>query len=182
MARFFTYSWQYGEARKEQGGPLGHAAGSRFSSRGIEPGDFVYVVAVHRGQLYLLGKMQGGEIVSKDEARRIRGGEPYDAPEHLIASACTPGQLTEVPVTVAKGLRLIRGSRKEGLAFREEDVLDPQTVRVIRELDAESASRLDELLGEMAALVPQGRSSQPEGTDSPNVADGPEPKIGDLLP
>jgi hypothetical protein len=51
MARFFTYSGQYGEARKEQGGALGHAAGSRFSGRGIEPGDFVYIVAMHRGQL-----------------------------------------------------------------------------------------------------------------------------------
>jgi hypothetical protein len=34
--------------------------------------------------------MQVGKIVSKDEARRLLGGEPYDAPEHLIASACTP--------------------------------------------------------------------------------------------
>lgn len=36
MARFFTYSWQYAEARKEsEAGPLAHAAGSRFSRRGI---------------------------------------------------------------------------------------------------------------------------------------------------
>jgi hypothetical protein len=77
MARFFTYSWQYAEARKEsEAGPLRYAAGSRFSRRGIEPGDFVYIVAVHRGRLYLLGKMQVREIVSKDEARRILGAEP----------------------------------------------------------------------------------------------------------
>lgn len=164
MSRFFTYSWQYAEARKEsEAGPLGHAAGSRFSSRGIEPGDFVYIVAVHRGQLYLLGKMQVEKIVSKDEARRILGAEPYDAPEHLIASACTTAQLTEVPVAVAKELRFIGGSRKEALAFREEEILDPQTMRVIRELDPESASRLDDLLGEMVAFVPPGPSSQREG-------------------
>jgi len=157
MARFFTYSWQYGEARKEsEAGPLGHAAGSRFSSRGIQPGDFVYIVAVHQGQLYLLGKMQVGKLVSKDEARQILGSEPYDAPEHLIASACTPAQLTEVPVALAKELRFIGGSRKEGLAFREEDLLEPQTMRAIRELDSESASRLDNLLGEMATFAPQG--------------------------
>jgi hypothetical protein len=136
MARLFTYSWQYVEARKEsEGGLLGHAAGSRFSSRGIEPGDFVYIVAVHRGQLYLLGKMQVAKIVSLDEARRILGAEPYDAPEHLIASACTPAHLTQVPVALAKELRFIGGSRKEGLAFREEEILDPQTMRVIRELE-----------------------------------------------
>ena len=160
MARFFTHGWQYAEARKEPDGePLCHAAGSRFSSRGIESGDFVYVVAVHRGKLYVLGKMQVGKIVTKDEAHRILGVEPYDAPEHVIASACTRARLTEVPVTVARELRFVSGSRKESLAFREEDVLDPQTVRVVRELDAESASRLDELLGEMAAFLPQGQSS-----------------------
>lgn len=62
MARFFTYGWQYAEARKERKGePLRHAAGSRFSNRGIESGDFVYVVAVHEGKLHVLGKMQVGK-------------------------------------------------------------------------------------------------------------------------
>lgn len=115
-------------------------------------------MAVHRGKLYVLGKMQVGKIVTKDEARRILSMEPYDAPEHVIASACTRTRLTEVPVTVAKELRFVSGSRTEGLTFREEDILDPQTVRVIRELDAESASRLDELLGEMMPFAPQGQS------------------------
>lgn len=160
MTRFFTHGWQYAEARKEPDDePLGHAAGSRFSSRGIKQGDFIYVVALHHGKLYVLGKMQVGKIVTKDEARRLLGEEPYDATEHVIASACTRARLTEVPITLAKELQFVRGSRKEGLTFREEDVLDPQTVRVIRELDAESASRLDELLGEMTAFVPRGQSA-----------------------
>ncbi|MEX0939563.1 MAG: hypothetical protein WDZ59_16990 [Pirellulales bacterium] len=164
MSRFFTYSWQYAEAQKKsEGEPLGHAAGSRFSSRGIEPGDFVYIVAVHGGQLYLLGKMQVEKIVSKDDAHRIFGAEPYDAPEHLIASACTPARLTEVPVAITKGLRFIGGSRNKGLIFREEDILDPQTMRVIRELVPDSASRLDDLLGEMVAFNPPGQPSHREG-------------------
>lgn len=162
MPRFFTHGWQYTEARKEEGKPLGHAAGSLFSRRGIEPGDFIYVVAVHRGNLYVLGKMQVGKIVGKDEARRLLGEEPYDAPEHVIASVCTPAQLTEVPIALAKELLFVRGSRKEGLTFREDNVLDPQTVRVVRELDTESASRLDELLGDMTAFIPRGHSSQPQ--------------------
>lgn len=155
MARFFTQGWQYSEACKEPDGqPLGHAAGSKFSHRGIQVGDFVYVVAVHQGKLYLLGKMQVGKVVTKDEARQILGMEPYDAPEHIIASACTLAHLSEVSLEVAKELRFASGSRKEGLTFREGDLLDRQTLRGIRELDAESASQLDELLGEMAAFVP----------------------------
>jgi hypothetical protein len=160
MPRFFTYSWQYAEARKEpEGEPLAHAAGSRFSSRGIEPGDIVYIVAVHRGQLYLLGKLQVGGIVTKDEARRILGSEPYDAPEHMIASACTPARLIPIPVSVARELRFISGSRREGLTFRDENLLDPQTLRVIRELDAESAGRLDDSLEEMVPFSPWARAS-----------------------
>jgi hypothetical protein len=162
MARFFTYNWQFAEARKAEPGPLRYAAGSRFRSRGIEPADFVYIVAVHRGQLFLLGKMQVGRIVSKQEAQCILGVEPYDAPEYLIASACTPVRLSEVPVAIARELRFIGASRKERLAFRDEAVLEPQTMRVIRELDPESANRLDELLGDPVPFVPDGSSFQPK--------------------
>ncbi len=160
MARFFTYSWQYAEARKSpEGEPLGHAAGSRFSSRGVHTGDLVYVVAVHQGQLYVLGKLQVGAIASKDEARRVLGAEPYDAPEHLIASHCTRAQLVLVPTTVAKELRFISGTGKETLALRDDETLDPQTMRPIRELDPESAERLDALLGPMEPFRPQGQGS-----------------------
>jgi hypothetical protein len=159
MARFFTHGWQYAEALKEEDKALCHAAGSRFSSRGIEPGDFVYVVAVHEGELHVLGKMQVGKIVTKDEARRILGTEPYDAPEHVIATACTQATLRRVHTTLAKELRFISGLQKKSLAFREEGVLEPQAVRNILELDAESASRLDELLGEMMPYAPQAQSS-----------------------
>ncbi len=157
MARFFTYSWRYAETRKEpEGAPLAHAAGSKFSARGIEPGDFVYITAVHHGRLYLLGRLEVGAIVDKDEARRLFGAEPYDAPEHLVARSCSPAQLAEVPLALVKELRFAGGSR---LAFRDDNTLDPQTLRSIRELDAESAARLDALTGEMALFVPPGQQA-----------------------
>jgi hypothetical protein len=155
MTRFFTYNWQYKEARKEpQGEPLGHTWGSRFSGRKIEPGDRVYVVSMLAGRMYLLGSMQVASVVTKDEARRILGSEPYDAPEHLIAATCTPAHLIEPPIETVRELRFVSGSKRKALAFREGGVLNPQTLRGLRELDAESASRLDELLGEMMPFVP----------------------------
>ncbi len=151
MARFYTQSWQYSEARKEpEGEPLAHAAGSRFRSRGITPGDVVYIVAVHEGKLHVLGKMAVGEIVTKDEARRILGAEPYDAPEHLIAGSCTPVQLREVPPEVTRQLRFVSRSGSDVLTFREDGSLDPQTMRGIRELTGESSEGLDALLGPMS--------------------------------
>src|SRR2546428_357606 len=119
MPRFFTYGWQYAEARREpEGAPLGHAAGSRFSRRAIAPGALVYVVAVHRKQMYLLGKLEVGALVSLAEARQILGTEPYEAAEHLIARACTPARLIEVPMAVAEQLRFLGKARR--LAFRED--------------------------------------------------------------
>jgi hypothetical protein len=159
MARFYTYGWQYAEARKEpEGEPLAHAAGSRFTSRGIEPGDVVYIVAVHKGGLHLLGKMAVGAIVGKDEARRALSAEPYDAPEHLIACACTPTRLVAVPEEVARQLRFVSRSGSDSLAFREDGTLDPQTLRGIRELTGESSERLDGLLEPMAPFLPPGQS------------------------
>jgi len=155
MARFYTYGWQYTEARNEpEGEPLAHAAGSRFTSRGIEPGDIVYIVAVHQGMMHLLGKMAVGAIVGKDEARRIFGAEPYDAPEHLIASACTTARLKVVPAEVARELRFVSRSGSDALVFREDGTLDPQTLRGIRELEGESSERVDTLLEPMAPFVP----------------------------
>lgn len=150
MARFFTYGWQFTEARKAavQGEPLRYAAGSRFTRHGIRPGDFVYVMAIHKKKLYVVGKMQVAKIVGRSEARRILGAEPYDAAEHLIASACTPARITEVPGAVAKELRFVGGGKKR-IAFRDGDAPDPQSMRVIRELDTLSAACLNELVEEM---------------------------------
>ena len=157
MPRFFTYGWQYAEARKaDQGVPLRHAAGSQFTRRGISPGDCVYVMAIHDKELYLIGKMRVGKIVGRIEARRILGAEPYDGIEHLIAGAATPAGLTQVPAALARKLRFVSAGGNDRLSFGADDAPSPQALRVIRELEPASAARLDELLDALAPLPADG--------------------------
>ena len=75
MGRFFTYCWQHGEMlRYRDGAPVGFAYGSQFARRGICPDDEVYIVSVHRGRVYLLGKMLVRVVTHcADDFRRYAG-------------------------------------------------------------------------------------------------------------
>jgi hypothetical protein len=151
MAQFFTYCWQHREMlRNQDGEPVCAAYGSQFSRRGIVPGDQVYIVSVHRGRVHLLGKMLVRAVTnSADDYRRLVGEEPEPAAEYLVAEACTPAQLVPLPDELARELRFLRGNRQVGLTFRDEDLVDRQSLRSVRRLTAASAEKLDELLPPM---------------------------------
>lgn len=159
MPRYFTHYWNWetyqvslarGEAVAKT--PLDHTAGALFSKRGVKPGDIVYAVSGKKGSLYLIGKMEVGEILfSDDEARSRIGYEPWHAPEHLIARVCTHIQPDLVlPAEMIGRLRFISPSDKVRAKFIEPGVLDRQAFRSLRELEPESAEELDTLLPQMA--------------------------------
>jgi N utilization substance protein B len=159
MKRYFTHYWnreQYQESlagdKAVKGTPLDHTAGTMFTLRGIKPGDIVYVVSVKEGRLYLIGKMEVGEILFSDEEARSRiGYEPWSAPEHLIARVCTPIQPDLlVPADMVERLRFISPLGKVRPKFDKPGVLNRQALRIIRELEPESAEELNSLLPAMA--------------------------------
>src|SRR5437879_4684937 len=117
MTPIFTSCWQHREmVRHGDGEPVGVAYGSPFARRGVCPNDEVYIVSVHRGHVYLLGKMLVGAVTyAADDYRRLVGAEPEPAPEYLIADECTPARLVELPDEVARGLRFRRGKQFVGL-------------------------------------------------------------------
>ncbi len=155
VKRFFSIYWVYHNARSEVlGEPLNHAAGS-FVRRGIRLGDDVYVFTGTGGRLILMGKMEVGDILDSDEAvERLLGFEPWSAPDHLIASACTPIQREPLPIGVGKELRFVSPGGKVALSFDEEDWLDLQSMRGVRQLELATAERLDTLLPPLAPYVP----------------------------
>ncbi len=158
MGRFFTHYWSYDrndlEGYVAAGAMMDHTPGSLFVRRGVKAGDFVYVFSVKRGVLYLLGKLQVGEIVfSTHEAeKRLQQDNLWEGPEHLIASCCTPAQLIDVPIQVVEKLQFETASGQTTLKFVEPGELDPQTIRGVRELTYDSALELDRLLPAMEPL------------------------------
>jgi hypothetical protein len=147
-SRFFTHYWTLAAAKTETPGtPLRHAAGAKFTERGVRTGDIVYVLTLDSGRLILLGKMQVGDIVFSDaEAWRRLGFESWPAPEHLLAAASTPIQWVEIPAALAKSLEFVSGTGTKRLKFESVRRVDRQTLRGCRELVPASAALLDRYL------------------------------------
>jgi hypothetical protein len=162
MGRSFTYCWQHSEVlRYCDGAPILFAYGSQFARRGVCPGDEVYIVSVRRGCVHLLGKMLVRAVThSADDCRRYAGVDPEPATEYLVAEAYTPARLVPLSDELTRSLRFVRGKQLVGLAFREEALVDRQSLRSVRRLSAESAAALDELLPPLVPCRPRECSGQ----------------------
>ena len=177
MARYFTAYWKNvncEDARDQglDGAPLDHTAGSRFNRSGVgsvaEERDYVYVVTVRKGVLFLVGKMEvRGPAVTQKQAAESLSYESYDAPEHLMAKACTPMRFNwkdpvSISTTRALEFKVPGTNRTRRLKFRPgTTLLDPQTLRSVRQLTPQSAVRLDALLKPMHSVDWESIESPP---------------------
>jgi hypothetical protein len=151
MKRHFTHYWTnktWDFSRHCEGELLNHTAGNMFLKRGVSAGDSVYAVTVHRGRLFLLGRLCVAAICGQDEAaRRLNEGNLWRAKEHVIASSGTPERFEfEVPLSVTKQLLFVADGPGKPPVFSAPGYLDQQTLRGVRELEPASARLLDELL------------------------------------
>jgi hypothetical protein len=160
MARHFTHYWtrdtcDYCLTMGDEGLPIDYTSGSRFVERGLKVGDFVYVVTVREGELFLVAKMQVGEILFSDKEVEARiGYKPWPAPEYLMPQSCTPIRLNRrVPLDVTKRLKSKSAKGIKGLKFTSQTKLDRQTLRTVRELTHSSAAELDKLLEGMSEVA-----------------------------
>lgn len=152
MPRYFTHywtndTWENAHRSSAPDAPLEHTAGNRFVERGVGPGDFVYVVTIIKGELYLLGRLRVGKVCDTNEAIRTLGTRDlWKASDHVVASESTPKDFNlVVPLEVTKRLVFISDIAKS-LKFRSPGHLDGQTLRGVRELEPESAAELNRLL------------------------------------
>jgi hypothetical protein len=141
MVRFFTYCWQHSEVlRYPDGERVVVAYGSQFARRGICPMDEVYFVSIRGGRIHLLSKMVVRVVThSAEHCRRYAGVAPEPAAEYLIAGSYTPARLVLLPGELARSLRFIRGKEWVALNFRDETLVDRQSLRSVRRVSAPSA-------------------------------------------
>lgn len=160
MKRYFTHYWRNEtvDAYRESGDTslLESIAGEQFFERGVEVGDVVYPVTAYEGVLYLICKLEAALVCDHEEATRRLGYEPnYEASQYVIAAQPTIQHFyLRVPIDVTKGLRFVSGGRVKPPVFETQDHLDKQTMRGVRELDPDSAAKLDRVLSLVAAQTP----------------------------
>lgn len=155
MARYWTSYWRGASwLENEEYYPVSWSGGT-YERRGVTSGDIVYIVSVQRGQLFLGGKMQVHEIVSRAEAvRRRNQTDLYDAPEWLVGEQGSPLNLHRMLAPdLTRELRFISPDSEKGLQFKKNTSdLDEQTLRGVRELTPQSAMLLDEIINVTDAI------------------------------
>jgi hypothetical protein len=176
MPRFFTHYWNndtwysnrdtWYSNRGSERDTCNHTAGNMFRKRKVAREDFIYIVTVEGGQLFLGGRMQVNEIISRDQAIELLGHDDlWEAEDQVIA---IPGTGTAmrfdriVPMETVERLRCVNGNDEKGLAFRTPTELDGQTLRGVRELTPESARILDALI---ESSDPPGRNPDHSSED-----------------
>ena len=153
---YFTYLWKNDqwdwERSRRDSRPFEHCAGSQFLSRGVRPGDRVYVVTNIGGRMYLGARMVVLKVCSAEEAAEHLGVTPhqlYPGREHCLGQEGTPLDFDRiVSRDNTAQLQFLTSSTEETkpLAFDSEGKLDRQTLRGVRRLTPGSAALLDRLL------------------------------------
>lgn len=153
MTRYFTQYWTNDTWKQEHNLPfpnqvLNHAACNSYSERGLKIGDWVFILTILKGKLFLGGKIRVDKLCSLIEAAEFFNCEPaelWDAEEHIIDEVTNLGICSvEVPLNLTRELTFLGDNPY--LKFRTDNFLDPQTLRPIRELSEESAFKLSSLL------------------------------------
>jgi len=152
MPRFFTHYWTNNTRDEQQianqdGDQCDHTAGNGFKKRKTAPGDFVFVITVKKGQLYVLSRMKVKDVVEQEEADNILGQDLWEARDHVIAESSSPMDFQrKIPTEVTEKLLFIAPGGYKSPVFKKPGYLDQQTMRGIRELDTQSAELLSRYL------------------------------------
>jgi hypothetical protein len=181
MARYFTHYWtnkiwiEMAELlSKYVWGKLTRAGSNQFENKKIMPGDHVYVVTIFDGKLIFGGKIVVDKVLGQNEAQKYEnwGYKIWEADKHVTMPLSQAGYFTPeniIPISVVRRLEFISGSSVRKLTFVDDQRLDVQTLRNVRELEPSSARLLDEYL-ESFGLINEKTTdrnvSLPEGSGS----------------
>jgi hypothetical protein len=157
MGKAFSIYWTPGGwSALREGAPILRAFGTGFVGK-IGAGDRVFITNVKGGQLRLLGGLTVGtvgyvgDLPSKDVT--------WDAPEFLTAASgkSMPLKARVIASADVAKLRFLVNAKPVGkVAVDEDGRVNGQAMRAIRELTPESATLLQDILGEGAAVTWDG--------------------------
>jgi hypothetical protein len=160
MSRYFTHYWkndtwdEYREAR--EGTPLVRTASNKFRSKGVEPSDFIYVVTVQQGKLFLLGRLEVAGILTREQAQERFGQDVWNAEDHAVGTHVTGTPMRFdgiVSDDIVQRLGFVTADGITKLTYRAPGHLDQQTLRGVRELTPDSAALLDQIIQQRDANV-----------------------------
>lgn len=130
---------------------LNHSASNLFRKRGVKPGDYVYIVTVMSGLLYLGTRIFVEKLLNKQEAEQYLNYryELWDAKDHIVMpseQAMKFNHKRVVPPHITEKLRILAPNGQTLFPqFKKSGELDESLFRGVKRLTAESAKFLDSL-------------------------------------
>jgi hypothetical protein len=179
MPRYFTHYWnkptwaeEYAKPDHER--PFHNIHGGQFFERKVKPGDYIYAIGVHTEDLYLLSRNLVAQVLRNT-------GPDHRWPEKVVvdlsgSSTSKPHFNHLVPRHVAFTLRFISPDGKDRLTPTPDGGIDPNAVRMMRELAEPSAKLLDQEIDSYEALLAQ-EQERTNVLDEEEVSNGTEPAI-----
>jgi len=164
VGRFWTSHWRYHHWRPDinpEGKRLRSSASDSFRKRGVAIGDTIYVISLNDGHLYLGGRFAVKRIIARREAvKLLKSTNLYDAKEWAVdpeRRSGTPLHLhRRLSPKLTKRLRFATKSGPKAPFFVSDSALDNQATRGVRELTAESAALLDQIIDRTDQLPKTG--------------------------
>ena len=134
----YLFYWRF-ETAKLAEGIYDHGASEQLGK--VRPGDVVWVITYNNGTLFLLGRMEVGQVVNHAEAGEVLGTTNlWEASYHIIAR---PG--TEEPFSIIDITEEASILRFESRIDRLPDNFDVQSFRSMRRLTSGSAALIAEI-------------------------------------
>lgn len=150
MANWSVY-WNRETATRAVGKPVDHVASDRFHEAGVDVGDHMFVITYREGVLHVITSMVVAHLVSRSEAEEILGhGQLWDARWHVIARPASVRRATLSATLAEEEIAALvfigRDGRRARPARNRFGLIDPQTFRTPRRIDARSAAVLEKSL------------------------------------
>jgi hypothetical protein len=153
MSRSFTTYWTAAPWEDGALGLVDHAASNEFTTRGVAPGDKLFIFHYAQRSLFLGAILRVDRICTQAEAAAELGvemDEIWEARDHVLAKPTELQRLNpdrKVPVEILRGLTFITADGSQtGLKFDADGAPNQQTLRTVRELDVTSAASLRSLI------------------------------------
>lgn len=146
----FTHYWKPLENVERIGQPLQHIANDNTAGRGVEVGSTVFCVCCKDGKPFLVARMKIDRITTDLEEVDAFLGRRSNFRERSDHCLCSKehGSIVdferEIPLDIARRLRF--SSVRDRLKWQDDERIDGQTLRTMRQLTEESTDLLNRLI------------------------------------
>lgn len=151
MPNFFTHYWKndtWDYNSKEFPDYINHTASNIFVERGVQVGDFIYVVTAKKGVLLVAAKMPVNHLVRQRTAEKMLSYHIWPAQDHAISNKNCPANYDcAIPKAIYPKLYFESSEGPKPPFLIKGGLLYQQTLRGVRQLTQSSAELLDEYLG-----------------------------------